>query len=311
MNSGVSPRRKHWAMLLLGILLIPSPAMSRASSSSFGHRRSSLGASLSHPHYQNTQHSHCHVPSSLVVMAPTSASRQATLSRRIHGYIKRQNHHQRGRYSSSQSSSSSVLLASTTRTCTKQSAPLTEEQASLLATSSSSTTSSSSSPLESALEQEPPSFNDLSLFGKVVAGVTKMALVCVFDYLSVFAMAYAAGALFGFPKFFQDQTVGQWHGRNRRWGHSWGSISAVVGGTNVAARVVRGGKEDEWTSVLSSMAMGAFWRRTHGPKAMIQGALTYGAIIYFLSAGNSPKRRAGISEDETALLDGDQTVVDF
>ena len=59
------------------------------------------------------------------------------------------------------------------------------------------------------------------------------------------------------------------------------------------------------------MAMGAFWRRTQGPKAMIQGALTYGAIIYFLSAGNSPKRRAGISEDETALLDGDQTVVDF
>ena len=317
MYSHVSPRRKHWAMLLLGMLLIPSPVMSRASSSSsFGHRQSSLGASLICPQNQHTQLSHRHVPSSLVVMAPTSASRQATLSRRIHGYIKKHNHHhhhhQRRRYPSSQSSSSSVLLASTatTRTRTKQSAPLAEEQASLLTTSSSSTTTSSS-PLESALKQEPPSFSDLSLFGKVVAGVTEMTLVCVFDYLSGFAMAYAAGALFGFPKFFQDQTVGQWHGRNRRWGHSWGSISAVVGGTNVAARVVRGGKEDEWTSVLSSMAMGAFWRRTQGPKAMIQGALTYGAIIYFLSAGNSPKRRAGISEDETALLDGDQTVVDF
>jgi len=42
---------------------------------------------------------------------------------------------------------------------------------------------------------------------------------------------------------------------------SWAGISATLGGMRVACKVVRGGVEDEWNTVFSSMAAGAFFRR--------------------------------------------------
>jgi hypothetical protein len=47
--------------------------------------------------------------------------------------------------------------------------------------------------------------------------------------------------------------------------------------------LLRNGKEDEWSSVLSSMAAGGFLARAQGPQGMIQGAATYGLMIYVLS----------------------------
>jgi hypothetical protein len=42
---------------------------------------------------------------------------------------------------------------------------------------------------------------------------------------------------------------------------SWAEISATCGGMHVACRVLRGGVEDEWNTLLGSMAAGAFFRR--------------------------------------------------
>ena len=67
---------------------------------------------------------------------------------------------------------------------------------------------------------------------------------------------------------------------------SWGELSAVFGGCRVAVKVLRNGQEDDWSSVLSSMAAGAFLARKDGPQAMIRGAATYGMMIYLLS-GNA------------------------
>jgi hypothetical protein len=43
--------------------------------------------------------------------------------------------------------------------------------------------------------------------------------------------------------------------------NSWAAISATCGGMNVAFRALRGGADDEWNTVLGSMAAGALFRR--------------------------------------------------
>lgn len=73
--------------------------------------------------------------------------------------------------------------------------------------------------------------------------------------------------------------------------HSWGELSAIFAGSRVAVKVLRNGQEDDWSSVLSSMAAGAFLARRDGPQAMIRGAATYGVMIYFLSGMASRKQK--------------------
>jgi hypothetical protein len=71
---------------------------------------------------------------------------------------------------------------------------------------------------------------------------------------------------------------------------SWAELSATFGCCRVAVKVLRNGQEDEWNSVLSSMAAGAFLARKEGPQAMVRGAALYGVMIYLLS-GNALRGR--------------------
>ena len=53
--------------------------------------------------------------------------------------------------------------------------------------------------------------------------------------------------------------------------NSWAGISATYGGLCVAARVLRGGTEDDWNVVLGTMAAGAMFARKGERQATIVG----------------------------------------
>jgi len=165
-------------------------------------------------------------------------------------------------------------------------------------------------------------FQDLTFTGKLVAGLTELALVVLFDYTSGFVSGYGLGSVFGLPglvlgnkKAEMVQTFGQrlatWHGRNARWGSTWASFSAVIGGANVGARVLRNGKEDEWTSILSSMAMGAFWARNEGPAGMARGAIMYGGIVLLFNGGLGGSRRSNRSNRGMPTQEEEQAYADL
>jgi hypothetical protein len=65
--------------------------------------------------------------------------------------------------------------------------------------------------------------------------------------------------------------------------HSWGGMSATFAAARVGTKLLRGGREDEWNNVFSSMAAGAWFARKEGPQAMIRGAALYGVMIYVIS----------------------------
>ena len=132
-----------------------------------------------------------------------------------------------------------------------------------------------SEPPENINDQQTVGYNDLSLTGKIIAGFVEVSVVVVFDYIIGFFGGYVLGTLRGLPGLasrVHDKPSSRlmqvasgrllyMHQRSARWGRSWGGVNAVVGGFGTSARVIRGGVDDEWTTLLSSMAMGAFFSR--------------------------------------------------
>ncbi|GKY98418.1 hypothetical protein MPSEU_000799300 [Mayamaea pseudoterrestris] len=141
-------------------------------------------------------------------------------------------------------------------------------------------------------------YRDLSPIGKLIAGTVEVCVATVMEYVTGFTAGYVIGCVTDVPRLlFQstqpDQQVSlmqdfsartaRMNGKSLKWARSWGELSAVFGGCRVAVKLLRNGKEDEWSSVFSSMAAGAFLARAQGPQGMIQGAATYGLMIYVLS----------------------------
>jgi hypothetical protein len=153
----------------------------------------------------------------------------------------------------------------------------------------------------------PPqvSYSDLSPFGRVVAGTVEICFSTLLEYFSGFMGGYFLGTLTGIPRlvatpiqpeiqqtFFRElsaRTV-RMHGKSFGWAKQWGGISAAFGGFRVATKVIRGGVEDEWNTIMSSMAAGAYFARKEGPTAMIRGAVVYGGFMYLLSGGLFAKK---------------------
>lgn len=138
-----------------------------------------------------------------------------------------------------------------------------------------STASASTAILGASVESPTATYKELTLIGKVVAGVVEITVVMAFDYILGFCGGYGLGTIWGLPNLVfrkGDSTssslmqealsrLAGMHQRSTRWAKSWGGVNAVVGGFGVSARVLRGGVRDEWTDVFSSMAMGAFFAR--------------------------------------------------
>jgi Tim17/Tim22/Tim23/Pmp24 family len=134
------------------------------------------------------------------------------------------------------------------------------------------------------------SYDDLTPLGRCVYGSVEVAIVSLTDFVSGCFGGYMIGVVTDIPRLLfrsveQQQGAANllqrqasssslssfWsqvssrmvrmHGKSWRWGKEWGTISAVFGASRVATKVVRGGKEDEWSTVFSSMAAGAYFAR--------------------------------------------------
>jgi hypothetical protein len=116
----------------------------------------------------------------------------------------------------------------------------------------------------------------LTPLGRVVAGTVEIACTVLLEYVSGFAGGYFLGTLTDIPRLmfrpvdpavrlalwkdFAGRTA-RMHAKSLRWARQWGGISAAFGGFTVAAREIRGGVTDEWTSIFGSMASGAWFAR--------------------------------------------------
>ena len=125
---------------------------------------------------------------------------------------------------------------------------------------------------------EDEAFDELGPVGKVVAGTIEIAVSTVLEYISGLLGGYFLGTVTGIPALLTkpvqqqqaarnvfwtqfQQRMGRMHGRSTSWARNWAGISAAFGGFRVTTKVLRGGKEDEWSTVFSSMAAGAFFAR--------------------------------------------------
>jgi hypothetical protein len=116
---------------------------------------------------------------------------------------------------------------------------------------------------------------ELGPVGKVVAGTVEIAMSTLMEFVSGLMGGYALGIVTGIPAFLTKTDPAaaaafgaqlgartlRMHGKAGRWGRQWGSVSAAFGGFRVTTKVLRGGKEDEWSTVFSSMAAGAYFAR--------------------------------------------------
>lgn len=122
-------------------------------------------------------------------------------------------------------------------------------------------------------------YSDLGLVGKLVAGTLEIVLVTLIEYATGFIGGYVLGTVTDVPRLlFQKANLQQsvvrpqlWteashrllrlHGKSMNWATSWGGISAAFGGFRVGVKVLRGNVEDDWNTVLSSIAAGAYFAR--------------------------------------------------
>jgi len=119
-------------------------------------------------------------------------------------------------------------------------------------------------------------YSNLSPLGYCLAGTVEIAVSTFLEYVQGFLGGYTLGSVVGMPgfvfkpvdpskkaAFFQElmQRGGRMHTKSFRWAKTWGEVTAIFGGARVATRVIRRGKEDEWNTILSSAAAGAFFAR--------------------------------------------------
>lgn len=136
---------------------------------------------------------------------------------------------------------------------------------------------------DDSLDPSDYSYDDLTVVGRVIAGVVEIGCSVAIEYVTGFVSGYFLGSLTGLPALltqglaatdvaaaattrnaFWKEVVGRtarMHGKSVTWAQRWAGISAAFGGFKVGTRVLRNNKEDEWNTILSSMAAGAFFAR--------------------------------------------------
>merc|ERR1712106_578797 len=75
---------------------------------------------------------------------------------------------------------------------------------------------------------------------------------------------------------------GDLHRNSFQSAQQWAKLSAAFSGFHALSRVGRGGREDKWNGIVGSAATGAFLNKKSGPKAMLNGGLTYAGVTFLL-----------------------------
>ena len=119
-------------------------------------------------------------------------------------------------------------------------------------------------------------YSDLTPLGRLIAGTVEVSITTALEFLTGFCGGYFLGTVTDVPRLLfrkvQDETqrsfwqetsgrMSRMHGKSFKWAKTWGGISAAFGGFGCLVKVVRNGREDEWNTVLSSMAAGAYFSR--------------------------------------------------
>lgn len=168
-------------------------------------------------------------------------------------------------------------------------------------------------------QREPTVVEQVLLGGFIIGGTTVM------EYVSGFIGGFCLGTICGVPGMVYSkeglkmgQRFSNMNARSMRWAKTWAPISAVFGGCDAATRIIRNNKKDQWNTIISSAAAGAYFSRagmfgifveykvpisvflvmrlSHpmplfvlfikgGPAAMLRGAAVYGGFTYVLSGG--------------------------
>lgn len=136
------------------------------------------------------------------------------------------------------------------------------------------------------------------LFLYPLAGTMQVAGYTFLEYLSGFFSGFFLGTVVGtpglffrplepgVPKLFMTEVKGRFSRMNTRsmsWGRNWAGISAVFGGSRMAIKVIRNGKEDAWNQIFCYAAASAYYARADGPQAMLKSALVWGGLMYFFT----------------------------
>jgi Tim17/Tim22/Tim23/Pmp24 family len=126
------------------------------------------------------------------------------------------------------------------------------------------------------METPDTSFDELGPIGKVVAGVTQIAFTTLLEYAQGYVAGIFMGTLVGTPGLiFKPVEQGvqrrlhreiamrmtRMNTRSLKWAKLWGGYSAAFGGCKVGVKVLRGGREDNWNSILSTGVAGALLSR--------------------------------------------------
>lgn len=106
------------------------------------------------------------------------------------------------------------------------------------------------------------------------------------------------GALFGgvfglISGAWSTKTFGGAWKEARTNGRSWGAISAVYAGVQAASLAIRK-KDDRFNSVVGACGSGATFSAPQGPRAALQGCVSFAAISYLIEVVTTPKEE----EDE-------------
>ena len=200
---------------------------------------------------------------------------------------------------SAASTTTTTLVASSSRTMKQQPQPkpTTQKQKRGRGNNNNSNSNDSSPPSfdKNMSNREIPTqeelYYELGPIGKCVAGVTQIAVTTIMEYVTGFMAGIFIGSVAGIPGFvlnpldknpanpgtaanaaansrlpiFMKEVSGRFSRMNTRsmkWAKTWGYYSATFGGSRIAIKVLRGGREDDWNTIISSAIAGAFFART-------------------------------------------------
>lgn len=127
--------------------------------------------------------------------------------------------------------------------------------------------------IESELTGKSDSYAELGPVGRIVAGAVEILVSTALEYLTAFSGGYLLGTVTDTPRLLfrsmnqptlLKETSSRFvrlHSKSVKWAKTWGEISATFAGFDVLIKVVRCGKEDDWNSIISGAAAGAFFAR--------------------------------------------------
>ncbi len=116
--------------------------------------------------------------------------------------------------------------------------------------------------------ETPTEMRQPTLLEKVLIGGFMIGGTTAMEYASGYLGAYVLGTIVGIPGVAYSKEglrIGErfrnMNARSTNWAKTWAPISAVFGGSDAATRIIRGNKQDQWNTIISSAAAGAYFSR--------------------------------------------------